>query len=76
MNAKKIDFKTLQGIMSKFTFSLMYHSKDLKGIMEGFGEEKYGYIYFSHWNEARTEGKPYAYKGGLNSKAFSDSNFI
>lgn len=72
----KIDYKILQGIMSKFTFSMMHHSKDIKKITEGFGEEKLGYMYFSHWDELRTEGKPYSYNDGLNSKAFSDSYFI
>ncbi|MEJ7827091.1 MAG: CRISPR-associated helicase Cas3' [Segetibacter sp.] len=72
----KIDFKILQGIMSKFTFSLMHLSKDIEGLKEGFGKEVYGYLYFSHWDEERTEGKPYSYEDGLNSKAFSDSNFI
>ena len=71
----KIDFKTLQGIMSKFTFSLLGFSKDYKNV-QLFGEEKYGYLYISHWDEERTDGKPYSYKDGLNSKAFSDSNFI
>lgn len=72
----KINFKTLQGIMSKFTFSLLYYSKDYKSMLEGFAEEKYGYLYFYNWDEQRTEGKPYTCKDGLNSKAFSDSNFI
>lgn len=71
----KIDFKTLQGIMSKFTFSLLGFSKDYENI-QLFGKEEFGYLYFSHWDEQRTEGKPYSYKDGLNSKAFSDSNFI
>lgn len=71
----KIDFKSLQSVMAKFTFSLLGFSKDYQNT-KLFGEEKYGYLYFSHWNEERTEGKPYSYCDGLNSKAFSDSNFI
>lgn len=73
---EKVNFKILQSIMSKFTFSLLSHSKDLKNIVAGFGEEKYGYIYFSHWNEERTNGKPYSLLSGLNADAFSDANFI
>lgn len=72
----KIDFKILQNIMSKFTFSLMMHSKDYEKIKIGFGEEKFGYMYFSYWNEERTNGKAYSYNDGLNNNAFSDSNFI
>lgn len=72
----KITFKTLQNIMSKFTFSLLAHSKDYQGIRTTFGEEKYGYLYFSYWNDDRENGKPYHYETGLNSNAFSDANFI
>ncbi len=72
----KIDFKILQSILSKFSFSLLCFSKDYKSILEGLGEERYGYLYFSYWDEERSEGKPYSYKDGLNSKAFSDTNFI
>jgi len=72
----KIDFRTLQGIISKFTFSLMLYSKDYQSIRDGFGEEKFGYMYFSHWDDVRTEGKAYSYEYGLNSKAFNDANFI
>ncbi|MDJ1473781.1 CRISPR-associated helicase Cas3' [Xanthocytophaga flava] len=72
----KIQFKTLQSILSKFTFALMTHSKDHKSILEGFGEQKYGFTFFTHWNEQRTDGIPYSYESGLNSRAFSDSAFI
>jgi len=72
----KIDFKTLHSIMSKYTFSLMQFSKDHKNILIGFGEVKLGYTYFSSFEDERTEGKIYSYETGLNSKAFSDANFI
>lgn len=72
----KINFKTLQNIMSKYVFSLMQFSKDHKSILEGFGVEKYGYVYFSSWDDIRTEGQVYSYETGLNSRAFSDANFI
>jgi CRISPR-associated endonuclease/helicase Cas3 len=73
---QKIDFKMLQSIMAKFSFSLVSHSKDYRKIQEGFGVEEYGYMYFSHWNDERENGKPYDYKIGLNANSFSDSNFI
>lgn len=72
----KVDFKILQGIMSKFSFSLISNAKDIRSILDGFGEEKYGYIYFSYWNEERTDGIPYSYLSGLNANAFSDIQFI
>lgn len=71
----KINFKTLQSILSKFCFSLISRSKDFKE-MQVFGKEEYGYFYFSHFDECRENGKPYEYFTGLNSDAFSDSNFI
>ncbi|SEL90156.1 CRISPR-associated helicase/endonuclease Cas3 [Parapedobacter koreensis] len=73
---RKIDFKVLQSIMAKFSFSLVSYSKDYRKIQEGFGVEEYGFMYFSHWNEEREKGKPYDYVTGLNSEAFSDSFFI
>ncbi len=73
---KKIDFKKLQTIMSKFCFSLISHSRDYRELQNGFGFEEYGYFYFVHYNEIRENGKVYDYNTGLNSDAFSDSNFI
>ncbi|AEW01075.1 hypothetical protein A4D02_14035 [Niastella koreensis] len=72
---QKIDFKRLQSIMSKFTFSLMQFAKDYKEL-QLFGEEKYGYLYLHGWNEKRIEGKPYSYENGLNNEVFMTSNFI
>ncbi|MBC9929881.1 CRISPR-associated helicase Cas3' [Chitinophaga qingshengii] len=71
-----INLKTLHSIMSKFTFSLLYYSKDHKAILHGFGEDKFGYFYLSYWNEDRHEGKVYNYQHGLNSQSFSDANFL
>ncbi len=71
-----ITLKTLQSIMAKFSFSLISQSADHKKIQSGFGEEKYGYLYFSYWNDPRESGTPYDYQHGLNSDAFSDANFI
>lgn len=73
---KKIDFKKLQTIMSKFCFSLISHSGDYRELQNGFGFEEYGYFYFDHFDEIRENGKVYDYNTGLNSDAFSDSNFI
>ncbi len=72
----KINHKLLQAIMAKFTFSLMHNSSDVNKILCGFGEEKYGYIYFSYWNDIRNDGMPYSLEMGLNSAAFGDANFI
>ncbi|WP_212003202.1 CRISPR-associated helicase Cas3' [Chitinophaga sp. HK235] len=70
------NFKILQSILSKFTFSLIYHANQHKNILNGFGIEKLGYTYLTHWDDERAEGKIYEYDHGLNSKAFSDANFI
>jgi len=72
---KKIEFKLLQSIMSKFSFSLMQFGNDYKELKR-FGEEKYGYLYLSLWNEIRDEGSPYNYESGLNNAVFKTSNFI
>lgn len=72
----KINIKIMQSIMSKFTFSLIGLSGDYRSILDGFGEEKYGYLYFTHWNDERENGRVYAYDDGLNNDAFSDANFI
>lgn len=74
--SEKANFKIMQTILSKFTFSLLSNASDLNAILSGFGEEKYGYIYFSHWNEERNGGVPYDYISGLNAEAFNDIQFI
>jgi len=73
---EKVHFKILQTVLSKYCFSLMSNSKDHRSILEGFGKEGIGYLYFSHWNDKRMEGTPYDYISGLNSDAFSDCQFI
>lgn len=72
----KINFKALQSILAKYTFSLMANSNDIQQVKAGLGEEKYGFVYFSHWDEKRMNGQPYDEKGGLDAEAFSDINFI
>lgn len=73
---QKINIKKLQTIMSKFCFSLISNSKDYREMQFGFGYEQYGFFYFDHYAEIRENGKIYDYNSGLNSNAFSDSNFI
>ncbi len=63
--AAKTEIKRLQGIMSKFIFSLMTQSKSLeKLIAEVRGEMRMGMYYLSHWEE----DKIYNYKFGLIEK--------
>lgn len=73
---EKVNFKILQVILSKFTFSLLFHSRDYKELLAGLGLEKYGYLYFSLWNNEGTHGVPYDYESGLNNEAFADISFI
>lgn len=73
---KLANFKMLQSVMSKFSFSLMYMSKDHEHLLCGMGEEKYGYFYFSHWNNEGMNGVLYGYEFGLNSDAFVDIGII
>jgi len=71
----KIDYKQLQAIMSKFTFSLMKFGKDYKDL-QIYGEEKYGYLYLYRWDDYQDEGFPYTFENGLNNKVFKSSNFL
>lgn len=71
----EIDFKQLQSIMSKFTFSLMQFGKDYVSLLR-FGEEKYGYLYLNNWEEQVFDQKPYSYKDGLNNAVFKEANFL
>lgn len=73
---RQINFKIIQRIMSWFTFSLMYHSRDSEQLRCGMGEETLGYFYFSHWSEEGDDGPIYDYKMGINTKAFKDIGFI
>lgn len=72
---RKIDFKQLQSIMSKYTFSLMQFGKDYSNLLR-FGEEKYGYLYLNNWNEEIFDERPYSYENGLNNNVFKDSIFL
>ncbi len=72
---QKVNFKILQSIMSKFSFSLLDFSKDYQQLRE-FGEEKYGYLYLSLWSQQREEGQPYEYNNGLNSEVFKTAHFL
>ncbi len=72
---EKIDFKKLQSIMSKFTFSLLKFARDYQDL-QLFGEERFGYLYLSGWDDDREEGKPYSFQNGLNNEVFKTSNFI
>ncbi|GAB4044756.1 CRISPR-associated helicase Cas3' [Spirosoma litoris] len=65
----RINFKTLQSILGKFTFSLMAHSKTIDK-MKSFclnADTTYGYWYLSHHN------KVYKTDAGLMEDAFDDS---
>lgn len=69
----KIDFKILQSIMSKFTFSLFAHSKVVKALREysliGRNNEHtvYGFIYLESFSLI------YEYEGGLIDSKFNAS---
>lgn len=68
-----VRFKTLQSIMSKFTFSLFSHSKTVEKIKSlGFGEEKYGFLYLS----ARDVDldRIYTLEGGLSEAELNNDN--
>lgn len=74
--SETINFKILNRIMSKYTFSIFTYSADMQNLIGGLGEEKYGYFYFSHWNNTDNGAAPYSLEGGLNSDALKTSNFI
>jgi CRISPR-associated endonuclease/helicase Cas3 len=63
--AVKTEVKKLQGIMSKFIFSLMTKSKSMEKLVLGaHGEDRMGMYYLSHWEE----DKIYDYEFGLYEK--------
>lgn len=64
-----IEFKTLQSIMSKFTFSLFAHAKVIPDLMsQGFLVEKYGYKLLTQ--DGLTAKLPvYSLEQGLNEDA-------
>ena len=62
--------KNIQGIMSKYIISIFAQSKDVDELKKSAkGEEKYGFLYLSHWFEDNV----YNYKSGLN---ISNANAI
>jgi CRISPR-associated endonuclease/helicase Cas3 len=67
----KNQLKTLQGIMSKFTFSLFAHAKVLKDLeSQGFLIEKYGYKLISE-QALSTPVPVYTLEQGLNENALN-----
>lgn len=72
---EKINFKSLQTIMAKFTFSLLLISNTYIELKK-FGVEKYGYLYLHGWNTNDFGPQPYTLEAGLNEEAFKTSNFI
>lgn len=67
----KIKMTKIQGILSKFSFSIFTYSKDFIQMQElGVGEEKYGYYYLNHSDET------YDYKNGINDKKFGKAIFF
>ena len=60
----------LQGLISKFSFSIASYSKAFKDIgTSGNGEEKYGFYYLNNVEDV------YDYKTGLKTLKFEDINF-
>lgn len=61
----------LQGLMSKFSFSLGVYSNDFKNISSfNIGEEKYGYYFLNHPESV------YSYETGINTSEFDKINFF
>ena len=66
----RIDFKKLGGIMSKFCFSLMTHSKDVENLKAPFGIEHYGFIYLESYKDV------YSVENGIDAEKFKGSNLF
>lgn len=73
----KIDFKVLQSIMSKFTFSLFAHSKVVSELQRfGFMQEKYGFQLITK-SGLNLSNPVYLIKHGLNESAIQTTeNFF
>ncbi|BDD11923.1 hypothetical protein FUAX_43550 (plasmid) [Fulvitalea axinellae] len=67
---RKVNMKRLQGIMSRFSFSLFAEAKDVRALKDAGNEERYGFIYLAHHAEC------YSAEGGLDSDALAEGNFI
>ena len=65
---QKSDFKILQGVMSKFTFSLFGSSKNEDKVSEAIDNEKskYGIYYLEHYKNI------YCKEAGLDENALAD----
>lgn len=67
----KIKMTIMQGILSKFSFSIFTYSKDFLQMKElGVGEEKFGYFYLNYENDV------YDYKNGINDENFGKAIFF
>lgn len=66
---QKTDMKTLQGIMSKYVFSLFANPNVLKQLVHFSDEEKseFGYKYIARWNDF------YSIESGMNDKDFNSN---
>ncbi|MDQ3019790.1 MAG: CRISPR-associated helicase Cas3' [Bacteroidota bacterium] len=68
---KKINLKIIQGIMSKFIFSIFSYSSTLRELKENSNfEEKYGYIYLKDFENV------YDYNDGIKDSELKYSIFI
>jgi CRISPR-associated endonuclease/helicase Cas3 len=66
--ADKVVAKRLQGILSKFVFSVITYSRTMEEL-KTFGEERYGYFYLANT-------QPYNYVSGINDNVFKEAVFI
>jgi CRISPR-associated endonuclease/helicase Cas3 len=67
----RIEMKKIQGIMSKFIFSMYTYSKDIERLKQhGYVEEKYGFLYLHHHR------KIYDYKFGIDDNKFEETIFL
>lgn len=68
---QKINIITLQGLVSKFSFSVATYSKAFKNIeSSGKGKEEYGFYKLNYIDDI------YDYETGLKTLKFEDINFI
>lgn len=67
----KIQKIIMQGLISKFSFSIGIYSKDFKQISTaGFGKDKYGFYKLTNTESV------YDYRTGIKSLEFEDINFL
>jgi len=65
----KIQMKKLQSLMSLFTFLIFPSGNDYNTI-QTYGKEDYGFLYLDSYRDI------YSFENGINTKRFSDSNFL